>query len=381
MEKIRNKPYTPWFQPDYDRAATPPEFLKDFQRRHLARIWQGIPSIERTHCGTQIAAWYSGGNTEGADNFLVLSRQRPGEMWQSPVLIVENIEGIRTFDPCLWIDPDGHLHLFWAQAHMFLDGREGVWEAICGHPDADELAFSSPRRLCDGIMLNKPTVLSNGLWCYTVARCRLKPFHKQNVATVLGNDSAEEMLNAQVYASADCGITVSYLGQAHFSNSDFYEHMLYERKDGSLRMLARSRPELLESISLDGGKTWSAEKTSGIPSPCSRFFIRRMPSGRMLMVGHETSLARDCLCAFLSEDDGKTWPYKLLLDARPMVSYPDATIDADGRIRIIYDRDRYHALEILTACIQEEEILCGHLYSHASYLRRKIDCADFPKAE
>ena len=38
---------------------------------------------------------------------------------------------------------------------------------ITDDPDAETPRWFEPRRLGDGIMLNKPTVLSNGDWLFT----------------------------------------------------------------------------------------------------------------------------------------------------------------------------------------------------------------------
>lgn len=72
----------------------------------------------------------------------------------------------------------------------------------------------------------------------------------------------------------------------------------------------------------------------------------------------------------LSEDEGKTWKYKLLLDERNDVSYPDAVEAEDGYIYITYDRERgdfqnsltqvyEKAREILMAKITEQDIING----------------------
>lgn len=373
----RTQPYTPWFRADYARAAVPANMLapEEFERRHQLRLFQGIPAVESTDGGTLYAAWYSGGQTEGQDNFVVLARRRPGEAWEAPYRIVECVEGIRAFDPALWLDPAGNLHLFWAQAHLFFDGREGVWESVCAQPDAAQTAWSPPRRLCDGLMLNKPAVLRDGRWLYTVARASLKRFHGMPAATVIGSEVAQEPSRAQVWESKDSGKTMAFLGEVADEVTDFCEHMLYERSDGSLAMLLRAAPSLRMSRSFDGGRTWSAPEFSGIPSPCSRFHIRRLASGRLLLVNHAGSQARDRLCAYLSEDDGISWGQPFLLDARSQVSYPDAKQTADGRIHILYDRSRYGALEILYACITEEDVLSGRLVSPGSRLAEIVDRA------
>ena len=83
----------------------------------------------------------------------------------------------------------------------------------------------------------------------------------------------------------------------------------------------------------------------------------------------------------LSEDDGKTFPYKLRIDGRDQVSYPDAKQMEDGSIYITYDRERgayLHSMEdvmkaareILIARITEEDIINGALTSEGSFLQR-----------
>lgn len=365
----RNRPYTPWYQPDYAQSDIPARILcGEFGRRHRMRIWQGIPAMEIARDGTEYAAWYSGGQTEGQDNFVLLARRRPGGEWQIPWRIAECVEGIRAFDSALWIDPVGRLHWFWTQASMLFDAREGVWEVVCENPEAESAEFSAPRRLCDGLMLNKPTVLADGRWLYTVARTAPRMFR------VLGMENASRKTRVQVWQSIDGGTTVEFLGETATENTDFGEHMLYERRDGGLVMLVRARPELLKSVSADGGRTWTEPAPSGIPSPCSRFFLRRLASGMLLMVNHETAdPVRSRLCAKLSSDDGQTWSQPLMLDARRGVSYPDGKQTEDGRIHVIYDHDRYDAMEILTACFTEEEILAGSVSMTGSFLAEMVD--------
>ena len=82
---------------------------------------------------------------------------------------------------------------------------------------------------------------------------------------------------------------------------------------------------------------------------------------------------RSHLTALLSEDDGQTWPFRLLLDERMPVSYPDAAVGPDGILRIIYDFDRYGEREILMARLREEDILQGRCVSPESALRILVD--------
>ena len=97
-------------------------------------------------------------------------------------------------------------------------------------------------------------------------------------------------------------------------------------------------------------------------------------------MNHVDFVKRDHLTALLSEDDGKTWKYKLLLDERNYVSYPDVAEGPDGYLYIVYDRERGDkkaslkdayaaAREILYAKITEADIMAGELVSSESKLR------------
>ena len=186
---------------------------------------------------------------------------------------------------------------------------------------------------------------------------------------------------AFAFRSRDQGKTFEQLGGSDVAGRTFDEHMILELPDGRLAMYVRTDYGIGVSYSDDGGCTWSEGEDTGWGGPDSRFFIRRLRSGRVLLINHWNYTGRSHLTAMLSEDEGKTWPYKLLLDERQSVSYPDAVEAQDGNIYITYDRERGCFLssmaevyacsrEILIARITEEDILAGKLVSEGSYRKR-----------
>jgi len=148
-----------------------------------------------------------------------------------------------------------------------------------------------------------------------------------------------------------------------------------ERRDGSLWMLVRLFGGIGESTSTDGGRTWSPGAKSTIAGPNSRFFIRRLKSGRLLLINHHRFTGRNNLTAMLSNDDGATWYGHLLLDERMNVSCPDAVQGEDGRIYMVYDRERVREREILMAVFTEEDIINGASVSNESLFKVLIDKA------
>lgn len=328
------------------------------------RIWQGIPGLERTKQGRLWVTWYSGGSGEGADNYITLiSSDDDGDSWTAPRLVIDLPGRVRAYDPCLWIDPLGRLWQFWAQSFDYFDGRAGVWYIRCDDPDAVEPRWSEPRRIANGVMMNKPTVLSNGAWVAPTAVWQYCEPHLPQL-------DAERFSN--LTWSRDEGKTWETTPGADVPQRQFDEHMIVERRDGSLWMLVRTDYGIGESISTDGGATWSPGRDTKLGGPGSRFFIRRLNSGRLLLVNHVNFTKRNNLTAMLSDDDGFTWYGNLLLDPRDKVSYPDGVEDDTGKIYIVYDHDRQGEMEILYAVFTEEDITAGKLVHPDSRLRQLI---------
>lgn len=316
-----------------------------------SRRWQGIPGIECDSDNRLWATWYSGGDGEGPENYVLLvNSEDEGQTWSKPLVVIDPPGNVRAFDPVLWIDPLQRLWWFWAQSDGLFDGRAGVWGITLESQDAK--SWSAPRRLCDGIMMNKPIVLASGEWMLPVAVWGHKP--------VVHPAVDPEARTPHVVVSADGGQTWERRGGVEIENRSFDEHMIIERHDNSLWLLTRLREGIGESTSDDKGYTWSPGRKTTLTQPDSRFFIRRLNSGNLLLVKHHDTLKRSHLTAFLSTDDGQSWQGGLLLDERAGVSYPDGAQVQDGRIFIIYDRDRYGAKEVLLAVFREEDILKGN---------------------
>ena len=175
--------------------------------------------------------------------------------------------------------------------------------------------------------------------------------------------------------SKDNGKTFEKRGGALSKERSFDEHMFLENKDGVLSFI-RVNYGIGKSISTDGGFTWTEVVDTGWFSPDTRFFITRLTSGNILLVGHqkgddiESPNQRTKLTAFLSTNGGITWAHKLLLDERINVSYPDGQ-EKDGYIYVTYDMDRRGDGEILLAKFTEQDIIDGQINSKG-YLKRII---------
>ncbi|MCE9532625.1 MAG: glycoside hydrolase [Planctomycetes bacterium] len=363
--------------------ATPPavpNFSPGPEYADNARKYQGVQGLERASNGRLWAAWYTGGRDEDRHNYVMLTTSGDdGKSWQTVLVLDPDSDGpLRAWDPCLWHDPSGKLWLFWAQERMgpvdMGHNKRGIGTIATfaiTTSDSGKAApeWSKPRLVSHGVMLNKPTVTSKGQW--------LMP-----IATWGGR------LSDRVVTTPDQGATFTELGATGSPDVNTRaadEHIIIERKDGSLWMLVRGnfrrddKPATYigESVSRDGGKTWTDVVPSTIPHPITRFCIRRLASGRLLLVRNNPpdGKTRSHLTAFLSDDDGKTWKGGLLIDDRDQVSYPDLVQAGDGSVYLIYDRERRGAREILMAVFTEKDVLEGKPTSTESRMRVLVNRA------
>ncbi len=348
------------------QAVHPPQvFINPEESQYSTdrRMFQGIPGIERAKNGRLWVSRFSGSSGEGASsNYgLLVTSDDDGATWSDlkVVLDVPNSR-VRICDPCLWIDPAGRLWFFWCQAYGGWV-HCGVWAMVTENPEDANPEWSEPHRLCEGVMLNKPTVLADGDWLLAVNV-------KKDLSDYQWPAGEEPPTNIVVMATSDQGATFTRRGAAPVAPEDerhvFSEPMIVELSNGELWMPVRANYGMGETRSSDQGRTWSPIQPGAIKHTGSRFFTRKLQSGNVLLVKHgpiDQRTHRELLTAFLSTDDTATWSDGLMLDPRYHLSYPDGTQAADGRIYLVYDHGRYPgtAREILMAVFTEADVAAG----------------------
>ena len=332
------------------RLIDDPDSTEAYAR--VNRTCTGVPSMAVSRGGRIWATWYSG-TTPGEiiercpHAYVVVSTSGDdGKTWKEVLAIDPDGPGpLKAFDPQPWVDPDGKLWIIWHHT-----GVKHAWAITADDAEKENPAWSQPRIITSGIMMNKPAILSNGDWLFAVS--------ERKTGTM-------NLMKALV--STDQGRTFHVKGELEITyDLKPCEPMIVERKDGSLWMLTRSQQGISESLSTDGGATWSPLKTQAIKHTASRFFISRMQSGNLLLVKHSGidvdpasigKLQRRDLTAFISKDDGKTWSKGLVIDDRNGISYPDGQQTADGTIHLIWDFMRSKEQEIVMTTFREEDVL------------------------
>jgi len=118
---------------------------------------------------------------------------------------------------------------------------------------------------------------------------------------------------------------------------------LARRKNGSIVALMRdsgdepTRVHISESN--DRGETWSATTKTEIPNTASVELLV-LQDGRWAFVGNDIDDGRHRLSLFLSDDEGKTWPWKTRMEDHPpgkgSYSYPSLIQTTDGLLHLTY---------------------------------------------
>ena len=345
--------------PSPDLALQPAHIVVSPWKQHIPPTKrQGVAGIERTAKGRLWVVY--GRDVESTRNFQVLKcSDDDGKTWSEVKLMILPRAGMRAMSANVWIEPLGRLWVFWGQSADMQDGRFGIWAITTDNADAAEPKWSAPRRIGDGIMLNKPTLLANGDWLLT--------------SSVWKADNS-----IKVYASTDKGETFSLRGTADIEAAESRgpdEPMIVERKDDSLWMMVRVQG-LAETISRDAGKTWTPVEKIAIRHCTSRFFLRRLQSGALLLVKHgglNEKVKREKLMAFISDDDGKSWQGGLMIDERDDVTYPDGIQAAEGTIYMVYDYHRTPEGIIHLATFREQDVRAGKQVTDKVQLRVVID--------
>lgn len=344
------------------------------------RQWLGLPTISKTPGGRLWCAFQTGDAKEGAegtDNYDVMYySDDEGGTWSEEYFIFDvEEETIRLTDPRLFEDNFGKLWLV-----LIRGSGKGTYAMQMKNPDCESptenLRFGEPVWWLTYPPAHRPTVLSNGRWT-TPVEANVK---SQSTYICNPDDENGTYIWREITASDGQAVT-------SFPDKKSYgESQIIELESGRLMMVSRLQKNagngLEVSYSDDYGAHWTPYR-SGLDfpfaGPSSKFHIQRLKSGNILFVNHESLSDRTNLTAWLSTDDGKTFPYKILLDDRQIdgfwgVSYPEAAAQQgeNGEIYIVYDGGRYTQKEIRMAILTEEDIKAGEIVSETGTLRRSV---------
>lgn len=332
-----------------------------------------IPALAVSTSGTLLAAYDGRPNLDDLPNPIDLLVRRStdnGHSW-GPQQTVRTGTGLDGYgDPSLLVDTEtGRIFMFHAagtHAGFFesaegLDRTDDIQHADLSFSDDDGVTWQH-RRLTP--MLKRDGI--TGLFAAAGAGIRMHsgPYTgrlvQQFVVLFKG-----EIMAASAY-SDDHGDSWT-LGELIAGAN---ENKVACRSDGSLLLHSRATPHRLSAVSTDGGHSYSpAEPHLELPDPSDNGSLSRfdglpnVPSlaepgtGKWLLAthNHDSALRRNTLLK-LSQDDGATWPFAVVL-CPGSSEYSTAARLPDGRIGVLYERQGYQ--EIVFAALDPADLLAS----------------------
>lgn len=364
----------------------------------VANDFERIEALLPNHCvqshasnimplenGDFLCVWFAGSQEGVADISIYISRLNKGESeWTEPVKISDDSTRSEQ-NPILFPAPDGRLWLLYtaqksgnqdtAIVRYRISADNGyTWGEI-------QTLFDTP-----GTFIRQPiVVLNNGEWIIPIFYCRVTPGRKW-----VGDDDT-----SAVKISADCGRTWT---EYQVPNSTGCVHMNIDKlEDGTLLALYRSRwaDNVYMSRSTDNGRTWTEPVPTELPNNNSSIQFTKLNNGHLAIVFNNISAAsskerrlslydeiededdseitteaeklaveeidpnkktafwgtpRAPMTIAISEDNGKTWPYKRDIEVgdgycmtnnskeklNREYSYPSIKQTSDGKIHITF---------------------------------------------
>lgn len=294
--------------------------------------------------GDLLCVWFTGSGEGNPDTNVVMSRLPAGsEQWTSPAELSRDPDRSEQ-NPVLFQYPGGTVWLF----HTSNEPHNQRTSRVVFRTSEDRgYSWSEAKVLFDtpGIFLrHPPLVLSNGDWLLPAYYC-----------TSEGHYSV-------VKISGDQGKTWQ-----EFKVPDSVHRVqmnVVELSDGTLYAMFRSRQadRIYTSVSRDNGRTWTPPEKSDLPNNNSSTQVVKLQNGHLALIFNNATLERDQfrwverkghlrkkplrtpLTLAVSEDEGKTWPYRRNVQMADLeykereigYSYPSIIAARDGRIHIAF---------------------------------------------
>lgn len=315
--------------------------------------------------GDILCAWFSGTREGRSDISIVISRLKPGSSkWSEPLVLSDDPERSEQ-NPVLFETPDGKLWLIYtAQESIYQDTAVVRYRTSGdnGH------TWSMPDTLFDrpGTFVRQPPVILDSgellLPIYYSLKSDEGFMGKDYSAVKITSDNGTTWKEYEIRESA---------GLVHMCP--------VKLPNGSILGFFRSRKadSIYISKSADNGKTWTRPVRTILPNNNSSIQCTRLNNGHMAIVYNNTNaetsppennippwfdksdmestvnldkglgnavwgVDRVPLSIAVSEDDGKTWPYRRDIETgenygiKPEFSYPSIKQTNDDRIHITY---------------------------------------------
>ena len=325
-------------------------------------------SIVELPNGDLFAVYYRGSGERRADDVRLEGARlaRGADAWSAPFPVADS-PGFPDCNPMAFIDARGRLSVVWP---AILDNR---WEsALLRYRTAPVRAGrpGAPRWNEGGVILLRPDNLKE----------KTEPFARSVLASLPAGRDRDELAQLIERLSDTLYNRLGWMPRTHALRlpggrvllplySDTYsvglvaisdddgatwrasdpivslggvQPSLVRRKDGTIVAYMRDNgpppQRAIVAESRDGGVSWSQGVDSDIPNPGSSLEVVALRDGSWLMVLNDTENGRARLSAWVSTDEGRTWPHRRAIEDTPggSYSYPSVIQTADGLVHVSY---------------------------------------------
>ena len=331
--------------------------------------------------GDLLACWFAGSDEGNADISIVVSRLNATESKWSAGEVVSDDPARLEQNPSLFLTPQGEIWLMYTaqvsrapehNPHFNLQYTAEIRRKISrdnGYTwGPTETMFSRPGSFCR----QKIQVLSSGRWVFGNWICFPDETRCGSDITVvqISDDQGKTWREVEIPRSA---------GRVHAN--------LIETAPGELTALFRSRfaDNIYISYSKDYGDSWTEPVRTCLPNNNSSISAIRLQSGALALIYNALRFNDDisktvwphqrCPVTFaISEDNGKTWPYKRIIEMgegfvgeyndinNRRYEYPVMMQGLDGKIHAAYSWGERRCVKYVCvdeAWIRGEKMLPG----------------------
>lgn len=334
--------------------------------------------IVETPQGDLLVCWYHGSGERSADDVQVLgARRHHGQAGWSPPFVLADTPGFPDTNPCLLVDPQNRLWLFWQtiianqwhtalgryklSSHYDGDGPPAwdVNETILLKPgpeflatvtkqcDADQARVQQlpppDRQRAERLLAERRKLAADKYFSRMGWMTRAHPLviDRQRLVLPLYSDGYNFSLMAITDdAGAHWTVSTPLVGAGNVQPS------LVRKRDGTLVAYMRDNgpppKRLMRSESHDRGQTWSPVIDIDIPNPGSGAEVIGLRNGSWVLIYNDTERGRHSLAVSLSDDEGATWKWTRHLEKHPPgpdvihAAYPSIIQTRDGSLHASY---------------------------------------------
>lgn len=334
--------------------------------------------IVETPNGSLLTVWFHGSGERTSDDVILQGSRKTlsDQTWSEPFIMADT-PNLPDCNPVLFIDPRNVLWLFWVTIqdnqwgsallkYRFSDDYENPgppnwkWQDVI-HVRPTQLQ----ERFIEMLEKNKPAI---------EALAQIEPqiaeeveFAKKSAETKLSQrlgwmtrvhpimiDEKTLMIGlySDVFNCSLAGFTMDWGKNWYFSypildyeikNIANIQPSFVKKKDGTIVAFMRDNgipKRIRTAYSTDQGMTWSNVSMLEIPNPGSSVECISLHSSSWLLICNDTIDGRHRLSAYLSDDEGKTWKWKRVIEEttprKGNYSYPSVIQTKDGMIHCTY---------------------------------------------